>query len=114
MQWRNEFQKFTNCMKVCVWHGGNRSNDMKELLKFDIVLTSYAVLESAFRKQNTGFKRKGELVKEDSVLHAIEWHRVILDEAHNIKDRSCNTARGAFALKADFKWCLSGTPLQNR
>lgn len=114
MQWRNEFNKFTSGMKVCVWHGGNRTNDMKELSKYDVILTSYAVLESSFRRQNTGYKRKGELIKEDSVLHSIDWHRVILDEAHNIKDRSCNTARGAFALKANYRWCLSGTPLQNR
>ena len=114
MQWRNEFGKFTSGTKICVWHGGNRSNDKKELLKFDVVLTSYAVLESAFRRQNSGYKRKNELIKEESILHSINWHRVILDEAHNIKDRSCNTARGAFALKADFRWCLSGTPLQNR
>ena len=114
MQWRNEFNKFTSGLKVCVWHGGNRTNDVKEILKFDIILTSYAVLESSFRRQNTGYKKKGELLKEDSVLHSIKWHRVILDEAHNIKDRSCNTARGAFALKAEYKWCLSGTPLQNR
>jgi DNA repair protein RAD16 len=114
MQWRNEFNKFTSGMKVCVWHGGNRVTDTKELLKYDIIMTSYAVLESSFRRQNTGFKRKGELIKEESVLHKIDWHRVILDEAHNIKDRSCNTARGAFALQAKFKWCLSGTPLQNR
>jgi hypothetical protein len=37
-----------------------------------------------------------------------------LDEAHNIKERSTNTAKAAFQLKSDFKWCLSGTPLQNR
>ena len=114
MQWRNEFNKFTSGLKVCVWHGGNRTSDAKELLKFDIILTSYAVLESSFRRQNTGYKKKGELLKEQSVLHSIQWHRVILDEAHNIKDRSCNTARGAFALKSHFRWCLSGTPLQNR
>ena len=114
MQWRNEFNKFTTGMKVCVWHGGNRATDKKELLKYDVVLTSYAVLESAFRRQNSGYKRKGELLKEESILHAIQWHRIILDEAHNIKDRSCNTARGAFALKSQFRWCLSGTPLQNR
>ena len=38
----------------------------------------------------------------------------MLDEAHNIKDRGSNTARAAFALDAKFRWCLSGTPLQNR
>lgn len=37
-----------------------------------------------------------------------------LDEAHNIKERATNTAKAAFELMSDFKWCLSGTPLQNR
>jgi SNF2 family DNA or RNA helicase len=40
--------------------------------------------------------------------------RVVLDEAHNIKERTTNAAKAAFALKAKYKWCLSGTPLQNR
>ncbi|RKP08007.1 P-loop containing nucleoside triphosphate hydrolase protein [Thamnocephalis sphaerospora] len=34
--------------------------------------------------------------------------------AHYIKDRSCNTARAVFQLEGEFKWALSGTPLQNR
>lgn len=37
-----------------------------------------------------------------------------LDEAHNIKERSTNTAKATFELKGKYKWCLSGTPLQNR
>ena len=47
-------------------------------------------------------------------LLQIRWRRVVLDEAHNIKDRRCNTAQAAFALTARHRWCLSGTPLQNR
>ncbi|KAG8961769.1 DNA repair protein rad16 [Tulasnella sp. 419] len=54
------------------------------------------------------------MVKEKSPLHSIEWARVVLDEAHNIKERSCNTAKATFELQAKFRWCLSGTPLQNR
>jgi DNA repair protein RAD16 len=37
-----------------------------------------------------------------------------LDEAHSIKERSTNTAKAAFELKSNYRWCLSGTPLQNR
>lgn len=114
IQWRNEIEKFTEGLGVQVWHGGNRSNAPKEMEKFDVVLTSFAVLESTFRRQHSGFRRKGQLIKEPSLLHQIKWHRVILDEAHNIKDRTCNTAKGAFALVSKYKWCLSGTPLQNR
>ena len=115
MQWRNEIEQYTEPkLKVLMWHGPNRTQNLKELKAADVVLTSYAVLESSFRKQESGFKRKNEILKEKSALHAVHWRRIILDEAHNIKERSTNTAKGAFALQGDFRWCLSGTPLQNR
>ena len=50
-----------------------------------------------------------------------QWHlfhlhipRVQLDEAHSIKERATNTAKACFELDSNYKWCLSGTPLQNR
>ncbi|PWN50217.1 hypothetical protein IE53DRAFT_316204 [Violaceomyces palustris] len=115
MQWRNEIEQYTEPkLSVMLWHGANRSQNVSEIKKADVVLTSYAVLESCFRKQESGFKRKNELIKEKSALHHISWNRIILDEAHNIKERSTNTAKGSFALKGEYRWCLSGTPLQNR
>ncbi|KAI0276155.1 SNF2 family N-terminal domain-containing protein [Russula aff. rugulosa BPL654] len=114
MQWRNEIEAHTDGMDVLVWHGASRMTDPKEMKKYDVVLTTYSVLESCFRKQQTGFKRKGTIIKEKSPIHAVEWERIVLDEAHNIKERATNTAKATFELKAKFRWCLSGTPLQNR
>ncbi|KII96015.1 hypothetical protein PLICRDRAFT_96348 [Plicaturopsis crispa FD-325 SS-3] len=114
MQWRNEIAAHTDGMKVLVWHGSARESDVRELRKYDVVLTTYAVVESCFRKQQSGFSRKGKIIKEKSPLHGICWNRIVLDEAHNIKERSTNTAKAAFELKSEYKWCLSGTPLQNR
>ncbi|KAF9004711.1 SNF2 family N-terminal domain-containing protein [Cyathus striatus] len=114
MQWRNEIAAHTDGMNVLVWHGYARESNIKELQKYDVVLTTYAVLESCFRKQESGFKRKGQIVKEKSPLHQINWNRIVLDEAHNIKERATNTAKAAFELQAKYRWCLSGTPLQNR
>ncbi|KAG0259937.1 DNA repair protein rad16 [Mortierella polycephala] len=114
VQWRNEINDHAPSLKVLIFHGPNRTESMKELMNHDVILTTYSILESGYRKQKYGVKRKGMTVKEDSLLHRIKWHRVILDEAHNIKERSCNTAKSAFALESQRKWSLSGTPMQNR
>ncbi|KAH8804599.1 SNF2 family N-terminal domain-containing protein [Xylogone sp. PMI_703] len=118
MQWQQEIADYTDgTLKTFVFHGTNaktRSMTVKDLKKYDVILMSYNSLESMYRKQEKGFKRKDGIHKEESVIHQIRFHRVILDEAHNIKQRTCGCAKACFALKADHKWCLTGTPLQNR
>eukprot|EP00756_Hemistasia_phaeocysticola_P066940 Hpha_TRINITY_DN9601_c0_g2::TRINITY_DN9601_c0_g2_i1::g.184583::m.184583/K15083/RAD16; DNA repair protein RAD16 len=49
-----------------------------------------------------------------SPLHAVQWGRIVLDEAHKIKGRVTGVAKASYALNAKQKWCLTGTPLQNR
>ncbi|KAH8177065.1 type III restriction enzyme, res subunit domain-containing protein [Sarocladium implicatum] len=118
MQWQSEIKSYTDgTLKTFVYHGTNQKTKgitVKDLKKFDVIMMSYNSLESMYRKQEKGFKRKDGLHLEQSVIHAIHFHRIILDEAHSIKTRSSMTAKACFALKTDYRWCLSGTPLQNR
>lgn len=118
MQWTNEIQDYTSGqLKVLLYHGQNakaKQMDVKELKSYDVIMISYSGLESTYRKQEKGWTRKDKIVKETSAIHSIDFHRLILDEAHSIKSRTAGVAKACFALKSTYKWCLSGTPVQNR
>lgn len=118
MQWVAEIKAYTDGkLKVLVFH--NSDPKIKKLTeadvrKYDVIMVSYSSLESMYRKQEKGFGRGQDLVKSNSVLHAVHYHRLVLDEAHSIKSRTTGVAKACFALEANYKWCLSGTPVQNR
>lgn len=118
MQWQNEIKEYTDGkLKVLVYHNTNsqvKKMKLKELKGYDVIMISYSGLESIYRKESKGWKRDDGIIKENSKIHAIHYHRLILDEAHSIKSRTTGVARACFALRADYKWCLSGTPVQNR
>jgi DNA repair protein RAD16 len=119
MQWQAEINEYTNGkLNVLIYHiSANpkcKTLTAKDLKKYNVIMVSYSGLESMYRKENKGWNRNDGIVKEDSILHAIHFHRLILDEAHSIKSRTTSVAKACFALRADYKWCLSGTPVQNR
>ena len=118
MQWVAEIKAYTDGkLKVLVYHNSDakiKKLTATEIRKYDVIMISYASLESMYRKQEKGFVRGENIVKANSVIHSIHFHRLVLDEAHSIKSRNTGVAKACFALKANYKWCLSGTPVQNR
>ncbi|THH10977.1 hypothetical protein EW145_g955 [Phellinidium pouzarii] len=113
-QWANELRRSSRkgSVNVTIWHGQGRE-DLGTVIDSDIdavdvVITSYGTLSSEHARLE---KSNG---KSDVPIFDIEWFRVVLDEAHNIKSRASKTARAAFELKSPRRWALTGTPIVNR
>ncbi|CAH0484480.1 unnamed protein product [Peronospora farinosa] len=104
-QWKNEaLERFLpNTLSVYVYYGDDRGTRTKLTMapfsKNDIVLTTYGVLSAEFGKNGP--------------VATTKWNRIILDEAHSIKNRATGYFKTCSALKATHRWCLTGTPIQN-
>eukprot|EP00928_Gymnodinium_smaydae_P090639 TRINITY_DN7440_c0_g2_i1.p1 TRINITY_DN7440_c0_g2~~TRINITY_DN7440_c0_g2_i1.p1 ORF type:complete len:1520 (+),score=286.23 TRINITY_DN7440_c0_g2_i1:114-4673(+) len=100
-QWHSEIVKHfpsNRCPTVHEYYGSGRKLTPEQLQSFGVVLTTFGTLS---------------LEKEDGALFQVYWRRVILDEAHTIKNRLSRQAQAAFRLRALCRWCITGTPLQN-
>ncbi|PNP46888.1 hypothetical protein TGAMA5MH_01841 [Trichoderma gamsii] len=100
--WIDEIDKYLNeGVKKIKYHGSDRSKSLEEILDSDIVVTTYSTLKAEFQNKK-------------SLLHRVDWYRIVLDEAHIIRRRATLFYRSCDELHASFRWCLTGTPIQNK
>ncbi|TFY65094.1 hypothetical protein EVG20_g5717 [Dentipellis fragilis] len=58
-------------------------------------------------------KKPASKSKQKDALFRVKWWRIVLDEAHNIRNRNTKASQACCALEGKYRWCLTGTPLQN-
>jgi SNF2 family DNA or RNA helicase len=99
--WLHEIAKFAPHLQAMVHHGSDRikqSADFKKAsLKHDVVITSFTLAR-----------------KDEKLLSSVEWQRVVLDEAQNIKNPKAAQTRAILKLPAKHRLALTGTPVENR
>lgn len=94
--WRHEAARFTPDMKVVVYHGAQRENQLTAIKAADIVLTSYPIL-----------------ARDSEILANFDWHLLVLDEAQTIKNVRSKVAQEVRKLNASYRLALTGTPMEN-
>ncbi len=84
-----------------VHHGTQRTKNIKDFKlacrENDLVITSFALAR-----------------KDAKLLSEIEWHRIVLDEAQNIKNPKADLTKSILKLAATHRLALTGTPIENR
>lgn len=98
--WRREAERFAPGLAVHVHHGSERlgAEDLvAAAARADLVITTY-----------------GLVARDIEALEAIDWGRLVLDEAQNIKNSAARQAQAVRRIRAPRRIALTGTPVENR
>jgi hypothetical protein len=98
-QWVAECARFAPDLRVHLHHGSDRLADaalVEAVRKTDVVVTSYDIA-----------------TRDVETLAEIDWDRVLLDEAQDVKNPQTKRARALRAIPARRRLAMTGTPLEN-
>ena len=100
LNWKNEIQKFAPTLETIVINGNleQRKMKIKDIKKYDLIITSYDLL-----------KRDLELYEKEDIT----FKYAIADEAQYIKNSNTQNAKALKSIKAETRYALTGTPIEN-
>lgn len=103
LSWRNELKKWLDVDEddINIIEG-----TPKQRLALTEDLKSYNIINYALLRN-----RQDPAAKN---LFKTKWDALVIDEAHRIKNRKAKQTKGIKRLKADHKFALTGTPIQNK
>jgi SNF2 family DNA or RNA helicase len=116
-QWEQQILKNTG-HQALIFYGAEKKRITQQMLESaPVVITTYGhmvcrspapishkdVSKSTHTRAHGGANR----------LYDLKWGRVIFDEAHHLKGRNTQIFRSVSTLRAEIRWFVTGTPIQN-
>jgi DNA repair protein RAD5 len=118
-QWHGEAEKASRegTLKAMVYYGSEKAVNLQKLCCAsnganapNVIITSYGTVLSEYNQVVAQDGNRGS----HGGIFSLEYFRIILDEAHYIKNRQSKTAKACYELSAKHRWALTGTPIVNR
>ncbi|KAK9240018.1 SNF2 family N-terminal domain-containing protein [Lipomyces kononenkoae] len=103
-------------LRVLVWHGTKKIPNVR-FADYDVVITSYGSVTSEYKEiealEDPENLRPVRRTPKNMRIFEQTWRRVILDEAHIIRNPTTKVALGVLRIDAYSRWALTGTPIMN-
>ena len=96
MNWEAEVRRFAPTLNFLMFSEANRDEIIPSLGKFDLLVTSYTLLQ-----------------QEIELLAQVKWQSIVLDEAQAIKNAATKRSKAAMRLDGRFRLITTGTPIEN-
>ena len=96
--WEHEFDSFASEIKraICIGSKEKRKHILKDLNKLNVIITTYGLLR-----------------EDEEIYENLNFNTMIIDEAQNIKNNHAGITKVVKSIKAETKFALTGTPLEN-
>lgn len=96
--WEHEFDIFASQIKkaICIGSKEKRKHILKDLNKINVIITTYGLLR-----------------EDEEIYENLNFNTMIIDEAQNIKNNHAGITKVVKSIKAETKFALTGTPLEN-
>ena len=96
LNWATEVNRFAPTLNFHMFSELNRDALIPSLGKFDLLVTSYTLLQ-----------------QEIELLAQVQWQSIVLDEAQAIKNAATKRSKAAMRLNGRFRLITTGTPIEN-